>query len=58
MDINKFEEELDNYFKNTPKDEIEKKIKEVEKQCEGVDSPTFEEYMEMLNNINKTNRLP
>lgn len=52
MNTNKILEELDNYFKNTPKEEIERRFKEVEKQCEGIDSPTIEEYMEWLNNIN------
>jgi ribonucleotide reductase beta subunit family protein with ferritin-like domain len=50
MDTNKILEELDNYFKNTPKKEIEATWAKVEKKCEGIDSPTIEEYMEFLNN--------
>ena len=53
MDIEKALKQLDDYFKNTPKEEIEATWKKTKEECEDIDSPTIEEYLDFLNDQNK-----
>lgn len=52
MDADKILKQLDDYFKNTPKEEIEAAWKKTEEECAGIESPTIEEYLSMLNELN------
>ena len=40
-------ERLKEYFDNTPREEIEKAWEQVKKECEGVDSPTVDEFLKL-----------